>query len=275
MKNILLFALLLFHFTVFSQTAIEILTGLQATYRELINYTDRGTYTTFTQSQSPDENLQGNTSSVYKTYEYHVAIDSNENVFHWIITVDAQSPIGWEYKISADQQEGSYKRLFGNYKSEPRSIDMACASLYGVGGGILDMAAGLMFPYLYDSVNAYMAPMFKYDSIKYVQDTTLNGDACQVLEFFDSYYQTAEMIRYHEHRRDSILNQHITPPGFAPPHEQPGLVKLKERLFIRIADGLIVRMDRFSFRKDEYVLHSSVMMNPVVNEEDFEKYLKY
>ena len=256
MKNILLFALLLFHFTVFSQTAPEILTGLQATYRQLTNYTDRGTYITYVQSSTIEDDLNEDRSAVYRTYEYHVAIDSNENVFHWIITVDGQSPIGWEYRISADQQEGTlsmrgglFKRLFGNYDFEPRSLDMACASLYAVGGGILDMAAGLMFPYLYDSVNAYMAPMFKYDSIRYVQDTTLNGDACQVLEFFDSHYQTEEMIRQQEQYRDSILNQHNTPPGFVPSHEQPGLRRLKQRFFIRITDGLIIRMIGFPSRR--------------------------
>lgn len=58
-------------------------------------------------------------------------------------------------------------------------------------------------------------------------------------------------------------------------HRFNGVRRLKKRFFIRIADGLIIRMDRLSFMNEEYVLVSSVQMNPVVNVEDFERYLKY
>jgi hypothetical protein len=261
-----------------AQTAEEILSDLKTTYKGAANYVDQGTYTKYIKREGKMEREVSGTSF------YHVAMDTSQNAFHWIKSSDTfdgqrassgQRIIGWEYRKSADQEEGTFIRSFETRDTpETRTLAMACASLYAVGGGILDMTAGLMFPYLYDST-AYFAGMFVYDSVMRVNDATINGRKCYVIERFASYFKTQEMIDFHERRRDSIQSLHPMPFPYPKNKQEPGVIKLKNRYYVRISDGLIVRMERFQFGKDDYEITCGIEMDPRVNVPEFEKYLSY
>jgi hypothetical protein len=245
-----------------SQSADQLWSDLQIRYRNIANYVDQGEY------------VRDIYSPGSSGFEYTVAIDSNQNVFHQIDGHRVTHDFGYQYRKSAGQEKGEFSRAFGPDEDVPRTLAEACASLYAVGGGVLHMAASLMFPNLYGPENRGQGPVFNPDSIIRAQDTVLNGAQTYVIEVYSSVYFSKEMIEDQERRADSIENVQYIPPYIKTrPERKPGLRKSLNTYFIQQSDGLICRWESFFFDGDSVSTKSILTMHPRSNVPEFEKYL--
>jgi hypothetical protein len=267
--TVLLPVCLAYHWTK-CQTAEELWSALQARYESLENYVDLGQYTKI---------IYG-TNTTTTTYDYTIAIDSQQNVWHsfskWeVAEADARKyPWSYTYQKSSGQHEGIMTRYLTEPDPVARTLNEACASLYGVGGAVLYDVAGLMFPKLYQDSDDGAQSNFRFDTLIRAQDTMINSQDCFVLEMISAHWVSEERIRENERRRDSIISRNPQPyPIPEQPKQVPHENTFHTRYMIRKSDGLICRRE-VTLRSEGNVGSYSVQtMSPQSDVKGFEKYL--
>jgi hypothetical protein len=271
MKLLPLIALLILpNYKITCQTAEDLWANLQSSYQGLSNYVDQGVYTKV---------IYG-TNTTTTTYDYTLAIDSQQNVWHTFSkweTAEADQykyPWSYSYQKSAGQSEGIMTRYLKEPDPVARTLNEACASLYGVGGGILYDVAGLMFPMLYQDSDDGAQSNFGFDALIRSQDTMINSEECFVLEMISAHWVSEEKIRENERRRDSIISRNPQPyPIPEQPKQVPHENTFHTRYMIRKSDGLICRRE-VTLRSEGNVRSYSVQtMSPQSDVKGFEKYL--
>lgn len=249
---------------ILSQSADELWTSLQARYHQLNNYVDSGTSTRIS---------MGNIS-VISVNTYTLAIDRQKNVNHFI--GEKNNPdMYYIYRKSAEQDSGQFIRGFQKNKIDHYALEAACASLWAVGDGILNLTANLMFPDLYEPQER--GPMFHFDSLGTEPDTLMGGDLYKILDVYSSYFRSKEMIEANQHYYDSV-NFLTTLPvgqrGSIIQNKETGMVNFLYRYFIRQADGLIHRREIYVTDTGKLSSKSITEMNPRADVAQFEHYLK-
>ncbi|MEP6646057.1 MAG: hypothetical protein ABJC12_03135 [Saprospiraceae bacterium] len=264
MKTILFTSFLLLSFqNLFSQSADEIWSGVLKHYRNISNYVDEGILINYFPGNPPISTMDS----------FYIAMDSHKNVDHWIYRSTGHQ--GYQYNKTSSQEEGTLTRLFEIKETVPRSLDMAAASLYAVGGGILDMTACLMHPNFYGDTKIHPGPAIAYDTLIRLQDTTISNVKYYQLELIHSIYLSEEKIRYQKHVLDSIHTvQNITVSEESDQQEKPGTRTIITKYFVSTKDGLIHRREQLNISGGTNGMKTILTMNPKSDVPDFKIYLE-
>lgn len=253
------------------QSAEELWTALQTRYEGLANYIDEGEYV-----QVNDAEGRYYTS----IYRYNIAIDSNKHAWHAFKRIGTGASgrnvsTSYTYEKSGGDTSGLMIRNFEKPDTVVRTLSEACASLLGVGGGVLHDVAGLMFPGLYQEFGD-ASGNFHFDTLIRAQDTMIGVHECYVIELVSSYWNSEQMIQKRDQRRDSILNARGISMNmqlyFVP--QDPHWVTRRARYSVRKTDGLVCYRETEIWRDDKRSSHSSLYMDPQSNVQMFEEYIR-